>query len=118
MDGYEVTCSVENRSSSGIAEVAVRLRIHSGGDMECDGERTSEATVFARQAVAATAAIRIHVPHIVRFPLGSFSTDADRGTGFSATVYWRDDDGRRWKRTDGGRAIACRARDYPALSAT
>lgn len=108
-----MTCSIENRSSTGIVEVSIRLRIHAGGDLEHGGKRTSEATRFAPQAVAANAAFSVRFPHVVRLPLESFDTESDRGPGFTATVYWRDDSGKRWKRTDGGRAVACRARDYP-----
>jgi hypothetical protein len=112
MDGYEVKCFVENRSSAGIADVAVCLRVHAGGDLELDGDRTRCATRFARQAVAANAVVSIRFPHVARLPLGSFDTDADLGPGLTATVFWRDDDGKRWKRTDGGRAVGCRTRDY------
>jgi hypothetical protein len=113
MDGYEVTCSVENRAATGIAEVVVHLRIHAGGDLVLNDAHSREATVFARQALAGNASMRLRFPHIVRLPLESFDTAADRGPGFAATVYWRDDDGKRWKRTGGGRAVTCRQRDYP-----
>lgn len=108
---------MENRSASGIAEVAVHLRMQAGGDLELGGRRSREATVFARRALAGNASATLRFPHVARLPLPSFDTEADRGPGFETTVYWRDDDGKRWKRTDGGRAVSCRARDYPTRTA-
>lgn len=113
LDGYQIVCTVFNRSGVGISNVTVQLRMQSG-ELERNGETSTEAVVFAHHAVAGGDSMEVEFPHTVRLGEATFDPHAEGGPGYSATLYWRDEFGRRWRRRDGGHATSCRAKDFPA----
>lgn len=108
-----MVCEVQNKSSVGISEVAITLKVRIG-KLELDGVVSKKSTVFSQRAIAGGESHTLEFPHVVRFGLGSFDIDSDQGSGYAATLYWRDEAGKRWRRTNGDRAKACRARDFPS----
>ena len=117
LDGYRIVCTVFNRSSIGISDAlsVIRLRMQ-GGELERDGEISIGAVIFAYRAIAGGDSAHLVFPHVVRLAEATFDTQAERGPGYSATLFWRDEAGKRWQRRDGGRATACRTRDFPVQS--
>lgn len=110
LDGYRIVCTVFSRSSVGISNVVVQLRMQSG-ELERDGETSTEAVAFAHHAAAGGDSMELEFPHIVRLGEATFDPQAERGPGYSAILYWCDESGRR---RDGGSATSCRPRDFPA----
>jgi hypothetical protein len=111
--GYEIVGIVTNDSTIGIADVSIHLRMLAGGDLRLGNRTMTEARHFARRALAAGRTMEVKFPYIARLPEASWDLADDRGPGYVETLYWRDADAKRWKRTAGGAATRCRAKDFP-----
>ena len=110
-DGYEIEYQIENRSPIGISEVSLFVSI--GGEMELGGQASTSATVCIEQAIAAGSEYAGTLPHLVRFIEGSFDLDGER-EGVTATLFWKDELGRRWCRTGGCAPERCSPTRFPA----
>lgn len=114
IEGYRLRCTVNNGSPVGISDIAIRVSMNDG-ELDLGSGISRDAVLHARRALPAGDALEVEFPHVVRFGERTFDVGADVGAGFSATLFWRDDAGKRWCRTDGGFAKRCRAQDYPAV---
>lgn len=104
---------VLNRSSVGICDVAVVLRMLGGGELDAGGMLGAVETTFARQPVAAGDTLKFVLPAIVRPAEASLDLESDPRMAHTAKLYWRDESGKGWARVDAGPAERCKGREYP-----
>jgi len=112
LHGYELTFEIDNHSAIGISAVAVRVKMING-QLELDGVITSAHTAFAQQAIPSGGHVTLALTHIARLDPRFFAVDDQGHDGYSATLFWRDESGRGWRRTDAAAARSCPAREYP-----
>jgi hypothetical protein len=117
LDGYELVCDVLNFSPFGISNVAVGIRMLLG-ELTHEDKVETHHTAFATQAIPTGHTLSMRFPHIVRLGRATFDTEKDRGAGYTATLYWRNERGKHWLRTDGERAKPCKSRDFPSRPAS
>jgi hypothetical protein len=115
LDGYELSCDIVNNSPLGISDVAVAIRMMVG-QVEYQGVVETQHTAFARHAVPSGHTLSMRLTPTIRLGRATFDTSTDRGSGYSATLYWRNETGKQWSRTDGERAKPCKSRDFPSAA--
>ncbi len=84
-----------------VSELAVRIEMQTG-ELDDGGTTTTTAVRRARRALGTNDSIELKFPHIARFDASTFDTDAEGRPGYTATLFWRDEAGKRWQRTGGG----------------
>ncbi len=110
--GYQFEFEIRNRSPVGISAVVVLVEMTSG-ELELSGKRLTHFTTRAGRAIASGDEIAVTSPHVARFPAAFFDADDGSSRGYVATLYWKDEVGKTWRRCGDDGAERCSAKEHP-----